>query len=204
MNSQFTIKNAQLKIKNLELKVKKYIILALAAVLMVGCGVKKAAVTKETVTKEAMVPQWHTCLIQGAHAIVSKGSDRVSASVTMQTVRDSMIIISVMPMLGIEMLRLEATPEQLIAIDKIHGQYAVTTFAELNNKLTPKLSWKVLQQMTSGELPTGAEDAHMQYTLGKETIDVVLEYGTRQLDVPLRMSNQRTDRYTKIDISRWL
>ena len=171
---------------------------------MMSCGVKKAAVSKETVPQEAMVPQWHTCLIQGSRATVSKGNEKLSATVTMQTVRDSMIVISIMPMLGVEMLRLEATPEQLIAIDKIHGQYAMTTFAELNNRLTPQLSWAVLQQMAAGELPTGSEKAHMQYTLGKDTIDIILVYGTRQTDVPLRMTNQRIDRYTKIDISRWL
>ncbi|MBR6167714.1 MAG: DUF4292 domain-containing protein [Paludibacteraceae bacterium] len=181
------------------MKTRKYILLVLAALVLAACGTKKALTVKP-----AQKPAWHTCLIQGARATVTKGSDRVSATVTMQTVRDSMIIISVMPMLGIEMLRLEATPQELIAIDKIHGQYATTDFKQLNHKLTPRLNWTVLQQISSAELPTGAETAHLQYTLGKETIDIVLDYTERKLDVPLRMNRQRTDRYTKIDITKWL
>lgn len=177
----------------------KVIVVALAALVLASCGAKKGLVKP---TQDA--PTWHTCMIQGARATVSKGDDKLSANVTMQTVRDSMIIISVMPMLGIEMLRLEATPEQLTAIDKIHGQYAVTTFEQLNHKLTPKLTWKVLQQMCSAELPTGSQQAHLQYMFGKEMIDIVIDYSTPIKDVPVRMTNQRTDRYTKIDISRWL
>ena len=183
------------------MKNRRYIVLFLAALLMVGCGTKKKIQPTPT---EPVAPAWHTCVVQGAHATVSRGNDRLSATVNMQTVRDSMIIISVMPMLGIEMLRLEATPQQMIAIDKVHGQYAVTTFEQLNRQLTPQLTWQILQQISTAELPTGPNRARLQYTLGKETIDIIIDYTTPQTDVPVRMTQQRLDRYTKVDISKWL
>ena len=94
--------------------------------LLVGCGAKKkvAESQKPVVVTEPEVPAWHTCLIQSARATIVTDEDRISANVTMQTVRDSMLVISVMPLLGIEMLRVEATPMEIIAIDKIHGQWA--------------------------------------------------------------------------------
>ena len=141
------------------MKTRKYILLVLAALVLAACGTKKALTVKP-----AQKPAWHTCLIQGARATVTKGSDRVSATVTMQTVRDSMIIISVMPMLGIEMLRLEATPQELIAIDKIHGQYTTTDFKQLNHKLTPRLNWTVLQQISSAD---GRRDCPSAVHLGQ-------------------------------------
>jgi hypothetical protein len=130
--------------------------------------------------------------------------DRMSSSVTMQTVRDSMIVISVTPMLGIELMRLEATPVSLIAIDKIHGQYTETTYAELNRKLTPTLNWDILQQLCSGELPTGPDKARLRYAIGKEEVEISINYTPRQTDVPVRVTHQRVDRYTKVDISKWL
>jgi hypothetical protein len=166
--------------------------------LLVGCGVKKRAVIEqptETVTT------WHTCLIQGARGTITSGDDSYSASVTMQTVHDSMLVISIMPMLGMELMRIEATPLQLTAIDKYHGQYAVTTYAELNKNLTPSINWDILQQLCTAELPTGNVQAHLQYMYGtKTTIDLIIDYVPRQLDVPVRVKNQRLDKYTKINI----
>ncbi len=150
------------------------------------------------------MPTWHTCLIQGAQATVTTENDRISAAVTMQVVRDSMLVISVMPMLGMEMLRVEATPLEVIAIDKIHGQYATATYAELNRKLTPSLNWDILQQLCSAELPTGDQKARLQYMFGDDTIEIVINYSPRQLDVPVRVMNIPTKRYTKVDISKWL
>jgi len=122
----------------------------------------------------------------------------------MQTVRDSMLVISVMPLLGMEMLRLEATPEQMTAIDKMHGQYAVTTYEALNSKITPALTWQILQQITSAELPTGDQKARLLYSFGDETVEIIIDYTPRQLDVPVRVTQQRVDRLKKIDINRWL
>jgi hypothetical protein len=122
----------------------------------------------------------------------------------MQTVRDSMIVMSVMPLLGMEMLRVEATPLEVLVIDKIHGQYGKATYAEINRKLSPAVNWDVLQQIASAELPTGNERARMVYNFGKQVIEVVIDYPARKTDVPVRVSAQRIDRYTQVDISKWL
>ena len=122
----------------------------------------------------------------------------------MQTVHDSMIVISVMPMLGMEMMRVEATPTQIIAIDKLHGRYAKATFADLNRRLTPSLNWDILQQLCTAELPTGPEKARLVYTFGKEHLELILNYTPRKLDVPVRMTNQRLTKYTEIDVSKFL
>ncbi len=184
---------------------RKTIYCLLAALVLVGCGTKKKAVSTPVPEEpEPEVPTWHTCLIQGAQATVSTETDRISAAVTMQVVRDSMLVISVMPVFGMEMLRLEATPTELTAIDKIHGQYAQTTFADLNRKLTPSLNWDILQQVCSAELPTGDEKARLQYLFGDDTIELVINYSPRRLDVPVRVTSLPTKRYTKVDISKWL
>ena len=149
-------------------------------------------------------PAWHTCLIQGARATVATSNDRLSANVTMQTVHDSMIVISVMPLLGMEMMRIEATPLEVIAIDKLHGRYAKATYADINRRLTPSLNWDVLQQICTGELPLGEQKARLMYTFGDQLIELVIDYPTRQLDVPVKVNNIRLNKYTEVDISKWL
>ena len=188
------------------MKVERYIVIFMV-LLLAGCGAKKEVVSNDRPVEEspaAEEPAWHTCLIQSARATVYTSTDRLSVNLTMQTVRDSMVVISVMPMLGIEMMRIEATPLEVIAIDKIHARYATASFAELNRKLTPSLNWDILQQLCTAELPTGPEKARLQYQFGEETLELVINYPARRTDVPLRMMNQRLDKYTRIDISKWL
>lgn len=183
----------------------KYTLFILVALLLMGCGTKKKVVTTTPAPiEEPAVPAWHTCLIQNARAVVSTEDEKISANVTMQTVRDSMLVISVMPMLGMEMVRVEATPFEVIAIDKLHGRYARATYTELNRKLTPGINWDVLQQLCSAELPTGPEKARLVYRFGDETLELVITYPERKTDVPVRVTNVRLDKYTQIDISKWL
>ena len=179
----------------------KYLFL-LAALFLISCGTKKKIT--ETHQPEVSQPTWHTCLIQNAKATLSMDGNRLSATVTMQTVHDSMLVISVMPLLGIEVARFEATPLELTGINKFDGTYATITFAELNRTLTPSLNWDILQQTCTAELPTGTEKARLVYQLGEKTIELIIDYTPRRLDVPVRVSHQNLSRYKKIDISKWL
>ncbi len=184
------------------MKYKSIFIVLSSALLLCGCGAKKKAV--QPAEPKPVVPTWHTCLIQGAQATVMMGEDKLSSPVTMQTVHDSMIIISVMPVFGMEMMRVEATPTQILAIDKVHGRYARGTFADLNRQLTPSLNWDILQQICTAELPSGPDKARLVYTFGKKQIELVLSYPPRKIDVPVKMTNQRLNKYTEIDVSKFL
>ena len=189
----------------MQLKNKILFVLVLGSLLFLSsCGAKKAVVSTPA-TPETVVPAWHTCVLQGAQMLVVTDEDRLSATANIQVVRDSMLIISVMPMLGMELLRIEATPTQITAIDKLHGRYAVATYAEINRKVFPEINWTVLQQLCSAELPTGSEKARLRYTYNeKETLDITITYPQRQTDVPVRMTAAKLDRYTQVDIQRWL
>ena len=177
----------------------KQIWILIAALVRVSCGVKKKV--QPTGPEQASSNLWHTCLIQGARATIITDEDRLSATVTMQTVRDSMLVISVMPLLGMEMFRIEATPLEFIAIDKLHGQYTKATYAMLNEQLTPDVNWDILQQLCTAELPTGNEKARLQFMYGKESLELIVDYVPRQVDVPVRVMHQRLDRYTEVDPS---
>ena len=198
------------KIKTATIKVTRQIaflsfVLCPLSIVLSSCGAKKNIVaTEPPAILEPEVPAWHTCLIQGARITVETDDDRLSSAANLQVVRDSMLVISIMPMLGMEMLRIEATPEQVIAIDKMHSQYAVAGFNELSHTLTPAVTWTVLQQLCSAELPAGSETAVLQYTYGKETLKLTINYPERQLDVPVRVFNIKLDRYKQVDVSRWL
>ena len=174
-------------------------VLALGTGFAIGftsCHTQQAAVQKqsaETLTEEETL--WHTCLIQGAKATLTMDEQTITANCTMQVVRDSMLVISVMPMLGIEVYRLEATPEELIAIDKINHQYLRTDYAHINKYVVPSLTWEDLQQIASNEVQGGP---FIGYAIGEKTIALKITYPEKQTDVPVRMLHIDLSRYEQV------
>ena len=174
-------------------------VLALGTGFAIGftsCHTQQAAVqtqSAETPTEEEK--PWHTCLIQGAKATLTMDEQTITANCTMQVVRDSMLVISVMPMLGIEVYRLEATPDELIAIDKFNHQYLRTDYAHINKYVTPSLTWEDLQQIASNEVQGGP---FIGYAIGEKTIALKITYPEKQTDVPVRTQHIDLSRYEQV------
>jgi len=180
---------------------KTYIFILVCSLFLAACGTQKVAVEspKPKIEKKST---WKTCVIRDAKAVVNTSGQRLSATVTMQTVRDSLLIINIMPKLGIELARLEATPTEVMAFDKFHNRYVATTYKELNSRLKPKISWKQLQQICSAELPGGKNKAHLEYSIGKDTVRIDITYTPRKINVPVKMNRLNTKKYKKTDIRR--
>lgn len=166
------------------------------AIGFTSCHTQQAAVqtqSAETPTEEEK--PWHTCLMQGARATLTIDDEIISANCTMQVVRDSMLVISVMPMLGIEVYRIEATPYELIAINKLNHQYLRTDYQQVNRYVTPPLRWEDLQQIASNELPGGP---FVGYAIGEKTIALKITYPEKQTDVPVRTQHIDLSRYEQL------
>lgn len=166
------------------------------AIGFTSCRTQRVAVQPqptETPTEEEK--PWHTCLIQGAKATLTMDEQTITANCTMQVVRDSMLVISVMPVLGIEVYRLEATPEELIAIDKMNHQYLKTDYARINRYVTPSLTWEDLQQIASNEVQGGP---FIGYAIGEMTIALKITYPEKQTDVPVRTLHIDLSRYEQV------
>lgn len=174
-------------------------VLALGTGFAIGftsCRTQRVAVQPqptETPTEEEK--PWHTCLMQGAKATLTMDEQTITANCTMQVVRDSMLVISVMPMLGIEVYRLEATPDELIAIDKLNHQYLKIDYARINRYVTPSLTWEDLQQIASNEVQGGP---FIGYAIGEKTIALKITYPEKQTDVPVRTQHIDLSRYEQV------
>ena len=174
-------------------------VLALGTGFAIGftsCRTQRAAVQPqptETPTEEEK--PWHTCLMQGAKATLTMDEQTITANCTMQVVRDSMLVISVMPMLGIEVYRLEATPDELIAIDKLNHQYLKTDYARINRYVTPSLTWEDLQQIASNKMQGRP---FIGYAIGEKSIALKITYPQKQTDVPVRTQHIDLSRYEQV------
>ena len=77
-------------------------------------------------------------------------SNEVSFNISYRSKKDSVIWISVSPLLGIEVARLMITPDSVKMLDKIHNKYEVTSFESINKMLQMKVNFEIIQALLYG------------------------------------------------------
>lgn len=109
----------------------------------------------------------------------SKGSASLSANVRMK--RGEVIQLSVAPFLGIEVARMEITPDRILAVDRLHRRYVEISFETLSGMLHAELDFNALQALFFNEV----------FLPGEESLDVadagrfrISSEGTQALLVP--------------------
>ena len=70
-----------------------------------------------------------------AAVVLINDSNEVSFNISYRSKKDSVIWISVSPLLGIEVARLMITPDSVKMLDKIHNKYEATSFESINKML---------------------------------------------------------------------
>ena len=114
----------------------KYILLIVLALIVVGCASsRRTSSTKQPISLKAKV-----CIGLNKHTF--------DANCVVKVWKNELIVLSVVPLLGIEMFRIEATPECITIFDKLNRRYAIMHYEELNKLLPIHLSFRLLQLMT--------------------------------------------------------
>jgi len=113
-----------------------------------------------------------------------------SANIRMR--QDSIIWVSIAPLLGIEVVRAVITPDSLKLVDRFNKRYYLGRFDRLNELLDVDLDFAMLQSLITGNnIDLYASDS---YTLGSTQRGYLLEAGgtggRRRAKVPLRVEQQ--------------
>lgn len=80
---------------------------------------------------------------------LQEGSE-TSFNITMRAKKDSMIWISISPLLGIEVARILITPDSVKFLDRLHNSYQVNTFETINKLLQLKVNFEIVQSLLFG------------------------------------------------------
>ena len=81
-----------------------------------------------------------------------QGENALTFNVNMRVKSDSIIWISISPMLGIEVARVMVTPDSVKFVDRINKRYAVTDFNFLNKLFDINVDFEILQGIITGNL----------------------------------------------------
>ena len=112
----------------------KYILLLVLAALLASCHTQQKLTnhtTKPIKQKQQMIdrvveaqPHFTTLQAQKAKLTLNYGGHKLSASAAINLYHDSAMVVSVQPLLGIELCRIEVDKNNIIIIDKLNRRFA--------------------------------------------------------------------------------
>lgn len=79
-------------------------------------------------------------------------SSPLSVNASLRIRRGEIIRISVAPFLGIEVARIDITPQKILAVDRMNKRYVELGFAEISNLLNTELDFNILQSLILNEI----------------------------------------------------
>lgn len=80
---------------------------------------------------------------------IQEGSE-TSFNITLRAKKDSMIWVSISPLLGIEVARVLITPDSVLFLDRLHNKYEANTFETINKLLQLKVNFEIVQSLLVG------------------------------------------------------
>lgn len=79
-------------------------------------------------------------------------SSPMSVNANMRVRRGEIIRFSVAPILGIEVARIDITPDKIMAVDRMNKRYVELGFAEISSLLNTELDFNILQSLILNEI----------------------------------------------------
>ncbi len=132
----------------------RYIIVGIVVLCMAGCHTQKTATrsTKKVSAEQELAqkviaaqPIFQTAEASKVRVGVSYAGQKISVNGSITVITDSIIVLSVQPLLGIEMFRVDLTPQQILVVDKMNRKYTEMSYAELGTMTGLPLSFDDLQ-----------------------------------------------------------
>lgn len=157
------------------------------ACLFVGCKSYQYATVSPTQATEQPV-ECHTVFVPSARASVTIDNQSYSARVAFSTTKDSLVIWSIQPIAGMELFRVEATPDEVIVFDKTSSICVPIRYSQLASYTSSAITFSDIQAVATGEiLPLGRTKTLRSYSGFGKTVILEIEYPDIRCNVPVNM-----------------
>lgn len=179
------------------MKYSKTIFVVVAAMLLSGCAARKAVVKTEpqkpVVTEgqtevQKMVqaaPEFQSAQASKVKVVLEYAERKITANGAIDLIKDSLLIVSVQPLLGIELFRMEMTPTRILVVDKMNRRYVVAAFADLQKEMGFEVNFENIQSLCMSHLFLVGQTEKQMHTLepmvSHEGEQTLLQYNTEKI-----------------------
>ncbi len=164
------------------------VLLIITTVILSSCATSRRATSRyQTMTERAQVT-------------LTLDQHRYSMSSTVRVWRNELVLISVQPMLGIEMFRLEATTDSVFVFDKMNRKYVALSYPDIRQTFNTQISYKTIQDFLTH--PTAKNDApiQLQFTSGKHQLNLSCTFSHREQNTLQAPTRTKTDKYQQVTL----
>ena len=127
------------------------------SIALMACG-KKALVTKQLNNNFKVQEVNFTYLISRVKILYKDNNQEISSAMDIRMKKDSIIWLSVKPMLGIEAMRIVITQDSVFILDQMQKSMSLMSMRDLGNKLNFPLNLKIAEALIVGNLPVEVKE----------------------------------------------
>jgi hypothetical protein len=174
------------------MQVKRQYIYVLLLISIVGLS--------SCVSKRNLASRYQT-ISQRAQATLIYDQHQYTMSSTIRAWRNELMIVSLQPMLGIELMRIEATPDSIWIFDKMNKRYTVMAYSEINQMINADLSYKKLQDFVDTPI-TPKKDAmiNQRFTFNKHHLEITCKFSDCEYNTLSAPQRTKTDKYKHVTL----
>lgn len=178
------------------MQIKKHIVpilLTITMIILSSCSVNRR-----------MVSRYQT-LSQRVQLDLEWNMSRYSMNGSIRVWRNEMVAISVQPMLGIEMVRVEATPDSIWVFDKMNRRYIAMGYGELGESITKKINYKTIQDFAAQPITDNdKEKIVIDITTGNNHLKLSSKFSNREYNTLQAPTRTKTNRYKRVSLEEIL
>lgn len=155
-------------------------------------------------TSRQAEPRRYQTLTQKAHTTLRFDQREYAMNCSVQIWRNQLIVLSLQPMLGIEMFRMEAAKDSVVLIDKMNRRYTSVAYNWVGADVLPTPSFKMIQDfVTVPQKKQEKASSEQTFKVGSHTIGLKCTFSQREyntLAAPKRMNLKKYKRVSLRDI----
>ena len=165
-----------------------YISLAVAAIFMSSCSVSRHTSSR------------YQTLSQRTQLTLVWEQHKYSVNSVVRIWRDELVVVSVQPMLGIEMMRMEADRDSVWVIDKMNKRFITMAYNDIEKKTGVKINYRTLQDLLSQPITEDKEHVTWIFEMGKNQIKLSGRFSNREHNTLPAATRTKIDKYKRVSL----
>ena len=168
---------------------KRIVPVIICCLILSSCGIQRSS-----------TPRRYQTMTQKLSTTLQMDQHQYKMGCTTKTWRNELIILSLQPMLGIEMVRIEATPDSVWLFDKMNHRYTVLAYNDYTNKITPAPSYKMIQDFISTPQTKKQDQSTLSFSFGKHNIQIGCTVSQREYNTLKEAKRLDTKKYKRVSL----